>query len=125
MFIQSKTHIDHLVTALIHAELITSTPDETGRMLWRENLTSLAYRYPGDQDGQRPGPAGFRDADVESYTWTETPLLTGAALHGAVLGYVCQSCAHPEWDDSAAGALMDELWAPVRHLDPSPSHWAL
>lgn len=74
-WIVSKTHIDYLVTALIRAELTDKSPDEAGRMLWRECLASVAWRYPNDGDGGRPGPVGFHDSEVDTYTWAETPEL--------------------------------------------------
>jgi hypothetical protein len=125
MFIQGKNHIDHLVTALVQAELITVSPNEAGRMLWRENLNSAKYRYPNDQDGERPGPIDFRDADVETYTWSETPVLTDAALKGAIRGYCYQACEHPEWNDSEAKSLMDKLVSPVAGLEADGDYWEL
>ena len=78
-WIVSRKHIDYIVAAAIQAELISMSPDETGRMLWRECLASVAYRYPGDTgNGDRPGPVDFKDSDVDTYTWTETPCLPAA-----------------------------------------------
>lgn len=124
-FIHDRRHIDHLVTALIHAELITCTPDEAGRTLWGENLRSVAYRYPGDEDGTRPGPCDFRDSDVDTYTWTEAPVLTGAALHTAISSYTYQSCEHAEWDTSEAKRLVDALDAPFAGLPLTDAEWEL
>lgn len=124
-WIVSKKHIDYLVTAAIQAELLDGiSPDECGRLLWRENLLSVADRYPDDTDGTRPGPVGFRDADVLTYTWTETPVLTGGALGKTVGCYRYQSCEHPEWDGSFADVLTERLYAPVEHLDyPDDVPW--
>lgn len=124
-WIVSKRHIDYIVTAAIQAELISMSPDETGRMLWRECLASVAYRYPGDTgSGDRPGPVDFRDSDVDTYTWTETPVLTGGALAKTLGCYRYQSCEHPGWEDSEAAALIEKLNAPVDGADyPDSVPW--
>lgn len=125
-WIVSKLHIDHLVTALVRAELITETPDKAGRMLWRECLASVAARYPGDTDGHRPGPIDFRDGDVDTYTWTETPELTPGGLSKTIACYRYQSCEHDGWTGSVAdqltAKLMDGLEA-VPYDDSVPWGW--
>lgn len=70
-WIVSRAHIDVLVQALAEGEHVTDVdPDEIGRTLWRENLKSVAIRYPGDTgDGDRPGPISFRDEQVDTYTY--------------------------------------------------------
>jgi hypothetical protein len=109
-WIVTKKHIDYLVTAGIAAEVVQpSKADETGRMLWRECLQSVAYRYPYHVDGTRPGPVGFKDSDVDRYQWRETPVLTGGALAKTVGCYDYQSCEHPEYRDSEASKLIAEL----------------
>lgn len=125
-WIVSKSHIDYIVTAVIRAELSTDTPDEIGRVLWRENLASVAYRYPRDGDGERPGPVGFRDADVDTYTYQETPELTPGGLAKTVGCYTYQSCEHPSWEDSEAYALTAKLKAglgDVAYDDNVPWGW--
>jgi hypothetical protein len=79
------------------------TPDEIGRMLWQENLRSVAARYPGDGDGQRPGPTKFRDSHVRTYKHTEQPYqLTPAEGLQALACYEYQSCEHDGWEKSDA-----------------------
>jgi hypothetical protein len=120
----SDRHIDHVVTAIIQAELMAATPDEIGRALWRENLASVAYHYPDDKDGERPGPIDFRDADVDTYTWQETAPLTAAELNATLAGYEYQSCEHPEWDDSPLRAVVAKLRDPIRNLEfPDGPSW--
>jgi hypothetical protein len=125
-WIVSKLHIDYLVTALVRAELTTDTPDETGRMLWRECLASVASRYPADGDGDRPGPVDFRDSDVDTYTWAETPQLSPGGLDKTLGCYMYQSCEHPGWEQSQAYALTaklkDSLGA-VEYDDSVPWGW--
>jgi len=40
-----------------------------GRKLWKMNLESVKARYPNDKNGNRPGPNGFHDEEVDEYTW--------------------------------------------------------
>jgi hypothetical protein len=115
-WIVSKTHIDALVQAGIEREMVRpNEADEFGRMLWGECLASVAYRYPGDGDGERPGPSDFRDGDVDAYIYE--PLEGGpgislraeAVVNKAASCYDYQSCEHPGYDGSKAqqfGALL-------------------
>jgi len=110
-WIVSKGHIDVLVTAVKeHGEWSLSN-DALGRLLWNENLESLKYRYPNDGDGQRPGPNGFRDNDVNTYKY-RTPsaeLLTPVAQLKLAESYDYQSCEHPQYQDSAARQIVRSL----------------
>lgn len=117
MFIVSREYIDHMVTAIIRAELVADTPDHIGRMLWNENLESAKYRYPNDGDGERPGPISFRDSDVETYTWTEQPELDAAALASTLHCYNYQACEHPGWEDSLAHSVTSKLLAGLGEVD--------
>jgi len=90
-----------------HKSLTRETADETGRMLWWENLRSVGYRYP---DGELPGPVGLTAEEVHGYRF--------APLHGypepvAVLsllaGYEYQACEHPDWRASEARRFCDAL----------------
>ncbi len=125
-WIVSRQHIDVMVDAAIRSGLVeASQADEVGRMLWKENLVSVAYRYPRDKDGKRPGPTDFRDADVDTYTFTPLPkeivdvwnLNPDAALAKTVGCYEYQSCEHPGWRDSPACALSSRLCELVREHD--------
>ncbi len=125
-WIVSKEHIDYIVTALIRAELTSKTPDETGRMLWRECLASVAWRYPADAPGDRPGPVDFRDSDVDTYTWAETPELTPGGLAKTLGCYQYQSCEHPGWEGSEAYAITTKLrdaLGDVAYDDSVPWGW--
>ena len=89
--------------------------------LWVENVRSVAYRYPGDGDGERPGPNGFRDADATSYVWRAAkPTLPEMGYAGfdpnnpahalqQVQCYTYQSCEHPEWGNAWAKTYCDAL----------------
>ena len=109
-WIVSNRHIDYLVTALIAAELIPpSDATKIGRTLWRENLKSVAFRYPYDHSGTRPGPTRFEDRDVDEYEWQETPVLTGGALAKTVGCYDYQTCEHPTYKTSIAYRFVQDL----------------
>lgn len=115
-WIVSKTHIDALVHAGIDAEMIRpEEADEFGRMLWRECLTSVAYRHPNDGDGERPGPIDFRDHMVDDYTFEYLDGGPGASLkapgvvHSAAGCYDYQSCEHPQYRGSKAEMFVEAL----------------
>lgn len=102
-WIVSRKHIDLLTAALIEHGIAPNFPDLVGQMLWQENLRSVAYRYPNDRDGERPGPVGFRDSMVESYTYRGPQDVSDSALvlkQAHCFDY--QSCEHPEYADSEA-----------------------
>lgn len=119
-FIVNKEEIDQMVTAGIAAELVAPVEaDEIGRILWRENLRSLGYRYPdcAERDDW-PGPARFRAADVESYRWEETEVLRGRELVEVVKSYDYQACEHPEYESSEAFRWVGRLlWAADHSLE--------
>lgn len=110
-WIVSKAHIDLLVHALTITELVAESPDKIGRALWAENLASVAYRYPGDGNGERPGPMDFDDSDVETYTFA--PVIAYRADHAAwktAAGcYDYQSCEHSGWESSTSHEWIDAL----------------
>lgn len=124
-WIVSKTHIDALVHAGIDAEMVRpDEADEFGRMLWRENLASVAHRYPYDKDGERPGPISFRDADVDTYTFEYLDGGPGASrkapgvVYMAAACYDYQTCKHPEYDGSKAelfARALCKLTEDIRH----------
>lgn len=103
-WIVSRDHLDLLLTAAVAWDLTAAEQaDETGRMLWKENLASVAYLYPADRDGDRPGPLGFRDRDVDTYRFRCYPGRVDpevVATAAASLAY--QSCEHPGWKASTA-----------------------
>lgn len=110
-WIVDRAHIDVLVQALCEGEYVTDRdPDEVGRVLWRENLASVAYRYPRDVDGDRPGPLDFRDSDVDTYTYRRpSRRIEPSAVLSAVNCYDYQSCEHPGWETSRARAWVTAL----------------
>jgi hypothetical protein len=85
-------------------QLDYSTADEVGRMLWTENVCSVAARYPDDDCSSRPGPVS-EDIDLEAieYVWRNphyTP--TAGEVLKAIACYEYQSCEHDGWRESEA-----------------------
>ncbi|WP_123606846.1 hypothetical protein [Micromonospora sp. Llam0] len=75
----------------------------TGRLLWKEDLASVAHRYPVDRDGDRPGPDGFRDRDVDTYRFRSYPgRIDPEVVAVAAASLIYQSCEHPGWTASDA-----------------------
>lgn len=103
-WIVSRDHLDLLLTAALAWDITPpGEADRTGRMLWKENLASVAYRYPHDRDGDRPGPIDFRDRQVDTYRFQPYPGPVDpevVATAAASLAY--QSCEHPDWPSSTA-----------------------
>lgn len=78
-WIVSKAHIDALVQASIENGLIPldrECADLLGVLLWEENRYSVAVRYPGDADGEWPGPIGLTIAEIHGYRFegVEAPM---------------------------------------------------
>lgn len=98
-WIVSKAHIDALVQSMIVERVISpADANDVGRELWRENLRSVAYRYPNDGDGERPGPIDFRDSHVEGYRFAgiEAPL-DELCIWKQTACYDYESCEHPDY----------------------------
>lgn len=112
-WIIGSDHLDLLLTAALSWDLLNpDDADETGRMLWRENLASVAYRYPGDADGDRPGPIDFTDRDVDTYRFQLYPgPVDPEVVKPAATSLAYQSCEHPGWPSSPACAFVTRLEA--------------
>jgi hypothetical protein len=110
-WIVHRDHLDLLLTAAIDWNVITTDQaDETGRMLWKKNLTSVAHCYPHDRDGGRPGPDDFRDRDVDTYRYQPYPgRIDPDVIQAAAASLRHQSCEHPGWNDSPAAHWVNQL----------------
>lgn len=85
-------------------------------ILARENVRSVAYRYPDDAPGQRPGPCGMSD-DTEYLLLCSQRARYLRAAEGvspvevlkaaSCLEY--QSCEHPEFRDSFAFLILERI----------------
>jgi hypothetical protein len=118
-FIVDKSCIDLLVRGLAETEVVVDTePTEIGRVLWRENMHSVWYRYPGTQerDSDYPGPVDFTASSVDAYTYTRPDgPLDYSHLAKEARSYVYNACEHPGWVNSKArewtAMLLDALEA--------------
>ena len=114
-WIVSHDHLDLLLTAAVAWEITPpGEADETGRMLWKENLASGAYRYPRDRDGDRPGPIDFRDRHVDTYRFQPYPgPVDPEVVATAAASLACQSREHPGWTYSTACRWTTRLHEPA------------
>src|ERR1035437_4443918 len=105
-FIVAEEDIDIIVTAL--KPVTQEVGNELGRKLWAENLRSVAYRYPNDKDGERPGPTNFRDYEVKDYLWSVQERSQEEVMK-VVGGCSYQSCEHEGWRTSPAYLMVSAL----------------
>lgn len=108
-FVVSKEDIDILVTAHLALRGLpwsSERADSIGRLLWRENVSSVAYRY------DMPERHGAEHAEyleaLEAYAY-EPLYAKCAAVAKIARCYDYQSCEHPGWEASEAKRLVDEL----------------
>lgn len=77
-----------------------------------ECFKSVSYRYPAE-DGQPldlPGPIAFKDRPVECpHTLSAYQRLTPVQVIKAIHGYIYQACEHPEWEQSEARRLVQQI----------------
>jgi len=96
---------------------------ELAVLLARANVASVAYRYPDDKPGERPGPsvaddeeyvelcaeAARRTVDIDAVAW-RTPAIGGAVqVLKATQCYEYQACEHPGWDRSKAHRAVEAI----------------
>lgn len=93
---------------------------DVGRLLWRENLISVAHRY-ARTDGDTRGST--IEIDAYKHAWVTDPSVTDGKGPDAVkviksiqcLEY--QSCEHDGWESSAAHTFCQNLLSEaIRHL---------
>lgn len=83
------------------------------RNLARENIRSVAHRYPNDTDGNRPGPC-LKDAEIEeaaaiyaAHFLARPQRLPAVQILKLVNCLMYQSCETPDWDDTVACKQLD------------------
>lgn len=110
-WIVSKAHIDALVQEMVAREVIPpERATAVGRELWEECRLSVAYRYPRDKSGERPGPVDLTDEIMAEYVFegVEAPLHP-EAIRFNIRCYNYQSCEHPGWESSQSFRWMRDL----------------
>ena len=116
-WIVSKEHIDYLITAGLsldqfgvswrvgpnRVKLTLENATQIGRLLWIENLKSVACRYPDDKgNGDRPG-YGDQDDTIEQYRYARSRnAVSVVQALKAIHCYEYQSCEHRQWERSQA-----------------------
>jgi hypothetical protein len=87
------------------------SPDDMGRMLWRENMLSMGARYRE--------PADEIALAAYCYVTPSAVLAAGPVAHIKNLHcYRYQSCEHTAWESSEACALVDVLESYLTHRLP-------
>lgn len=81
---------------------------DAANMLWRENIRSVSFRYPGESSATLPGSigSGFVIEPSDFWNWTQFDLVQ---VIKACHCYSYQTCEHPLWHGSEAKAFIDAL----------------
>ena len=106
-YVVDKDLIDKLIAGGLSARLfLPMDATEKGQMLWRENVTSVAYRYNlATRDATE---LAEYERDVETYEY-EPCIVSAQEIDAAIDCLDYQSCEHDGWEASAACALLKEL----------------
>jgi hypothetical protein len=102
--------------------------------LARENIRSVATRYPNDNDGQRPGP-GLYDEEIVTLAklWAEAyffrmPRIKPVGILVLCQGYTYQACETDDWIETLAFRQIEWIRGKaVRALpgaDDAPWNWS-
>ncbi len=85
-------------------------------ILARANVLSVAYRYPNDKPGDRPGPIGFKDDTDYLLACSQRARYLRAAegvspleVLKAASCYDYQACETPEYSDSFARRIVERI----------------
>lgn len=83
---------------------------DVANMLWRENIKSVSYRYPGDKtSGTLPGPVGGSLIVTKRDFLHPFNRFDPVQVLKSVSCYEYQTCEHPEWESSEAFAFCQAL----------------
>lgn len=112
-FVCAPEHLGALAWAAGH--YLDEDASRVVQLLAKENIASVAHRYPSDGDGERPGPMLFDRHIIEAaklYTnhyIARPPKLGPMSLINMCRCYEYQTCEHPDWDKTEAIALVRRL----------------
>jgi hypothetical protein len=82
---------------------------DVANMLWRENIKSVAYRYPGDKTSATlPGPTG-EDFAITAADFPAFSHLEPVQVLCSLACYEYQTCEHPEWEASESHTFCEAL----------------
>lgn len=101
--------------------------------LAKANIASVAYRYPQDRDGSRPGP-GLYDAEIIALArlWarhyaTRLPALPPMHFYSLANGFAYQACEREDWPASLAARqinwIKDKAAKRMPGADDAPWSW--
>lgn len=119
-YICNPEHIGLLAAVATEVVGIDRHPSELAEEFARENIASVAYRYPSDTgNGDRPGPCLTDDQIVRAsalyaeYFADNIPYLSAKDVLSMVRCLIYQSCEHPGWESSVARSIVTEIetWA--------------
>jgi hypothetical protein len=106
-FVVSKLDIDAIITAAMPLRPdVAANPDLVGKMLWLENIRSVAHYYA--MPTRKPDDLAMYAAKAVQYEFTPLPLEPIQARK-IVDCYDYQTCEHDAYETSAARALIAEL----------------
>jgi|HubBroStandDraft_5_1064220.scaffolds.fasta_scaffold69458_2 hypothetical protein len=118
-YVVDKETIDTLIAGALRAKLFgLDEATANGQMLWRENVTSVSFRY--NLPTRDATELAEYEGDVEAYEFTPCDP-TGPAIDSAIDCLDYQSCEHDGWEASAACALLRNLRIAFPAAPPVPT----
>jgi hypothetical protein len=110
-----------LLAAYAHKAGLVQQPEDAAELLARENIRSVAARYPGDADGERPGPA-LLDADIvkAARIWAAHYVAEDRTPLSVVVWTACRNVAYQcdesyNWEKTPAFALLQRIQQFIGH----------
>lgn len=118
-FLVSKRHIDVLVAGRYldpHGPNPATNADDLGRMLWRENMASIAARYPQDAIDEVLLATYMFDPGVKALILMRR--IPVVHVIKAIHCYEYQACEHDGWERSDARHYCERLMQICTHALP-------
>jgi hypothetical protein len=124
-YVVDKELIDKLIAGGLSARLFRpKDATEKGQMLWRENVTSVSFRY--NLPTRDATELAQYEGDVEAYEFTPCEF-TPREIDEAIDCLDYQSCEHDGWTASEAYALLRDIRiafpAAPRRVQVKPYMW--
>lgn len=121
-FVCMPEHLGALAAAMVHYELETDAA-EVAETLARENIRSVAFRYPSDKDGGRPGPCLYDSQIVQAarcyaahYVSHGLPV-NARDLINMIRCYEYQTCESPDWERTQAIMKVRMLFYRIQRIE--------